>query len=82
MTTVCLSVHAPHTVVQGLILCAARCWSEKPLYRIVDMVEAPEWSINILMLQVVGVSGDTAAGLLQHIVLVHVQLLNPHSFIF
>lgn len=47
------------------------------IHRIIDNVEASEQAINILMLQVVGVSQDTAAGLLHHIVLVHVQPFEP-----
>lgn len=41
------------------------------------MLEAPEQAINILMVQVVGVFGDTAGGLLGRIVIVYVQPLQP-----
>lgn len=48
---------------------------------VVDIMEAPEQAINILMLQVVGACRDTAGGLLHCIVLDHVQPLNPQSHI-
>lgn len=64
--------------VWGCILYAARSRSENPGKRIVDMMEAPEQAINILMLQVVGVSRDTCCrASLAHCTMVHVQPLNP-----